>query len=248
MRQLPLAMRLRERADFDSFVAGTNVAAVQQLRACASGAGHGAYWLSGPRGSGKSHLLQAVCTLATATTATATAPGEGSDERPTALYLPLSQLLELGPLALADWQHAGVLALDELQAVIGRRDWERALFAVYREVEEQGATLIVAATAPPALQAFSLPDLASRFSAAMLLALRPLDDAAQRIALQRRARARGLTLPDDAALYLQRHFRRDLPTLCGLLDAIDGAAMQAQRRLTVPFIREVLGQPFPAAE
>jgi len=248
MRQLPLAMRLRERADFDSFVAGVNVAAVEQLRACARGAGRGAYWLSGPPGSGKSHLLQAVCTLAAATSGEGEGEGEGDGERGTALYLPLSQLLELGPLALADWQPAGVLALDELQAVIGRRDWEHALFALYREAEERGATLIVAASAPPGWLPFSLPDLASRFSAAMLLTLRALDETDQRTALQLRARARGLTLPDDAALYLQRRFRRDLPTLCGLLDAMDSAALQAQRRLTVPFIREVLGPPFPAAE
>ena len=43
------------------------------------------------------------------------------------------------------------------------------------------------------------------------------------------------------ALYLQRRFRRDLPTLYELLDTIDEAALQAQRRLTVPFIRQVLG-------
>jgi DnaA family protein len=49
-------------------------------------------------------------------------------------------------------------------------------------------------------------------------------------------------------LYLQRRFRRDLPTLWGLLDAIDSAALQAQRRLTVPFIREVLGSSSPASE
>ena len=42
MKQLPLAMRLRERALFDSFVAGANGAAVGQLRALASGAAAGA--------------------------------------------------------------------------------------------------------------------------------------------------------------------------------------------------------------
>ncbi|HEX4025468.1 MAG TPA: DnaA regulatory inactivator Hda [Steroidobacteraceae bacterium] len=238
MRQLPLAMRLRERADFDSFVAGANETAVEQLRACARGAAAGVaaggragmYWLCGPPGSGKSHLLQATCTLTASTGATA-------------LYLPLSQLLELGALALEEWEPAAVVALDELQVVAGRREWEQALFALYRAVEERGAALIAAAPAPPALLPFSLPDLASRFGAAMLLALRPLDESAQRRALQLRARARGLELPDDAALYLQRRFRRDLPTLCGLLDAIDSAALQAQRRLTVPFIRAALGPP-----
>ena len=89
---------------------------------------------------------------------------------------------------------------------------------------------------------FSLPDLASRFAAAVLLPLRPLDETGQREALRLRARARGLELPEETALYLQRRFRRDLATLYQLLDALDDAALQAQRRLTVPFIRQVLAQ------
>jgi DnaA family protein len=228
-------MRLRERADFDSFVAGANGAVVQQLRACAAGTGHGVYWLSGPAGAGKTHLLQAVCTQAVA---------RGG----TSLYLPLSQLLEMGPLALTDWQQAAVVAVDELDAVIGQRDWELGLFALYREAEERHAVLLAAASAPPGSLPFCLPDLASRFAAAMPLVLRPLDEAAQRSALQLRARARGLELPDDAALYLQRRFPRDLPTLCALLDTIDSAALQARRRVTVPFIREVLLPASPGAE
>jgi len=232
MKQLPLAIRLRERAVFDSFVAGPNAAVVEHLRSCASGANPGVSWLCGPAGVGKSHLLQATCTLAL-------------DAGLTALYLPMSQLLKLGPAALEGWQRAAVVALDELPKVIGQLDWEQALFRLYRTVEEHGAALIVAALTPPAQLSFALPDLGSRFAAAMLLPLRPLDEAGQRSALQLRARARGLELPHDGALYLQRRFRRDLPTLCDLLDAIDTAALQEKRPLTVPFIREVLAPRLP---
>ena len=47
----------------------------------------------------------------------------------------------------------------------------------------------------------------------------------------------GWNCREESALYLQRRFPRDLPTLYELLDTIDEAALQAQRRLTVPFIR-----------
>lgn len=234
MQQLPLQMRLRERAVFDSFVSGANAAAVAQLRAAVGKPGAAVYWLAGPAGVGKSHLLQSSCALALAA-------GH------TALYLPLSQLLRYGPAALESWQGAQVVALDELDLIVGQRDWEQAVFALYREAEERGATLLAAAAAPPALQCFALADLGSRFAAAMLLVLQPLDEPGQRQALQWRARARGLELPAATARYLQRRFRRDLPTLCTLLDTLDAAALQAQRRLTVPFIRQVLA-PRPAAE
>jgi DnaA family protein len=225
-------MRLRERAVFDSFVAGPNRAAVDQLRALARGAAGGVYWLCGPAGVGKTHLLQATCALARS---------EGAETA----YLPLSQLAALGPETLEGWQASRVTALDNVAAIAGRRDWEQGLFRLYREVDERGAVLLAAAAAPPLLLQFSLPDLASRFAAATLLPLRPLDEPEQREALRLRAHARGLELPEDTALYLQRRFRRDLATLYELLDAIDEAALQAQRRLTVPFIRQVLAQQRP---
>ena len=234
MRQLPLAMRLRERAVFDSFVPGSNAAVLAQLQAATDAAQSCVYWLYGPPGSGKSHLLQACCTRAL-------------ESGRTAAYLPLRELQAFGPDALQGWSEAALVALDELPAVAGRRDWEQALFALYRAGEERGATLIAAATAPAAQLPFVLPDLASRFAAALALPLQPLDERAQRQALQWRARARGLELPEQSARYLQRHFRRDLPTLCRLLDTIDTAALQAQRRLTVPFIREVLALSSPPA-
>jgi DnaA family protein len=227
VQQLPLAMRLRERAVFDSFVAGPNAAIVQQLRTLASGAAAGVYWLCGPAGVGKTHLLQASCAMARAA---------GLD----AAYLPLSQLLALGPETLEGWHAARVVALDDLAAIAGQRDWEQSLFRLHREAEERGAVLLAAAIAPPLLLTFSLPDLGSRFAAATLLPLRPLDEIEQRAALRLRAQLRGLELPEETALYLQRRFRRDLPTLYQLLEAIDAAALQAQRRLTVPFIRQVL--------
>src|SRR5665213_4487375 len=124
--------------------------------------------------------------------------------------------------------------------IAGDLPWEQRLFGLYREAQERGAMLIAAAVEPPLLLHFALPDLASRFAAAALLPLRPLPEAGQREALRLRAHARGLELPEETALYLQRRFRRDLPTLYHLLDTIDEAALQAQRRLTVPFIRSVL--------
>jgi DnaA family protein len=240
LKQLPLGIRLRERALFSSFVAGENRVVLEQLRAMARPSAPGARtdaplamparvaWLCGPPGVGKSHLLQAVCAE------------RGSDGALTA-YLPLAALRAHGPAVLEGWQDARLLAIDELAIVAGNRAWEQALFSLYRESEERGATLIAAAIEPPTRLPFALPDLASRFAAASVLSLRALDEAGQRAALRLRAHARGLELPEETAIYLQRRYRRDLRSLYELLDTIDEAALQAQRRLTVPFIREVLG-------
>lgn len=227
MNQIPLAIGLRERAVFESFIAGSNALAVAQLQAVAHGEADGVYWLSGPGAVGKSHLLQATCALA-----------RGTD----AVYLSMHQMVQFGPESLDGWHSARVVAIDDMHIVAGDSNWERALFRLYREVEERRASLLLAARLSPQGLQITLPDLASRFAAATLLTLRALDEVAQREALRMRAQARGLELPEDAALYLQRRFRRDLSTLYELLDTIDDAALRAQRRLTLPFIREVLAQ------
>lgn len=220
-------MRLRERAVFDSFIAGPNTQAVETLRAGARGQLREAQWLTGPVGAGKSHLLQALC-------------AESQQAQRTSAYLPLRELRSLGVEALAGWQQIQVLAVDDVDAVAGMREWEQALFGLYREAQEHGALLVATARDVPRALSFALPDLASRFNAANLLRLRPLEEEQQREALRVRALARGLELPEETALYLQRHFPRDLATLCQLLDTLDDAALAAQRRITVPFIRSVL--------
>ena len=100
----------------------------------------------------------------------------------------------------------------------------------------------MAASLPPQHLNFSLADLGSRCAAGLILTLAALDEVQQREALRLRANLRGLELPEETALYLQRHLPRDMETLYGLLDTLDAAALQAQRRLTVPFIRAVLAQ------
>ena len=86
-----------------------------------------------------------------------------------------------------------------------------------------------------------LPDLVSRFSRLPLFKISPLEDSRRIEALQLRARHRGLDLPGDAAQYLLHRSSRDMASLYGLLDKLDSESLIAQRRLTIPFVREVLG-------
>jgi DnaA family protein len=132
------------------------------------------------------------------------------------------------------------LCIDDLEQVVGRLEWERGLFGIVREAEDGGASIVVAAPSPPAMQRWALPDLGSRLSASAVFQLRALDEDEQREALQLRARLRGFDLPEETSRWLQRRFPRDMRALYGILDTLDEAALVAQRRLTVPFIRSVL--------
>jgi DnaA family protein len=218
-------VRLSDRARLESFVTGSNVEAIATLQTLLAAQGAGALWIWGPPGSGRSHLMQAACARV--------AP---------AGYFPLKDLGPLGPEALAGAAGLALVAIDDVQHVAGDDAWERALLFLYREIEAVAGRLVLAASDAPARSGFRLPDLASRLGAMPALALRPLDEAGQREALRLRAALRGLTLPEETASYLQRRHPRDMPTLLALLEKLDVASLSAQRRLTIPFIRQALGE------
>ena len=104
-------------------------------------------------------------------------------------------------------------------------------------------SVLMSACSRPLATAFSLPDLASRVLGATALALQPLDEAELEQAWTMRARLRGLD-PDAAAVrWLLRHQRRDFRSLMQALDRLDETALAAQRRLSLPFVRQCLGEP-----
>jgi DnaA family protein len=226
VQQLPLGVRIPDRAVFESFWPAKNRQAVEHAARVASGDAPGATWLCGSSGAGKTHLLQAICARSGAT-------GRAG-------YFPLAELVSLGSGVLEGLTLLECVCLDDLDRVVGELEWERVLFGLLREIQEKQGQLVVAAKAPPALLSWALPDLGSRFTAAAIFQLRELDESEQREALQLRARLRGFELPDETSRWLQRRFPRDMRTLYELLDTLDEAALIAQRRLTVPFIRSVL--------
>jgi DnaA-homolog protein len=221
--QLPLGVRLKDRAVFASFYSGANAGALAQLQALLADDRAAVVYLWGAHGAGKSHLLQAVC-----------------NRNDASVYLPLQQLAALGAGSIEGAEERPCVCIDDLQLAAGDMHWERAIFRLHTELEARAAKLLLAAELPPAALPIRLPDLASRLLASQTIQLQGLDEAQQRAALQLRARLRGLDLPEATAAYLQRRFRRDMHTLYGLLETLDLAALTAQRRLTVPFIREVL--------
>jgi DnaA-homolog protein len=226
MQQIPLGVRLLDRAVFGSFLPAHNGEALVHLQRVARGAAPALTWVCGPPGSGKTHLLQATCAAAS--------------EHVRAGYVPLAQVAALGVGVLDGLPQMQCLSVDDVDKVAGQLEWERGIFGLLREIEENGAQLVLAAQAPPALLPWALADLGSRCAAALVFQLRLLEEQEQQAALQLRARLRGLELPEETWQWLRKRYPRDMRTLYQLLDTLDEAALSAQRRLTVPFIREVL--------
>jgi DnaA family protein len=161
---------------------------------------------------------------------------------PGTAWLPLRPLRGHDPVLPEATSDLPLIALDDPQALAGAPDGQQRGFSLYNDCVSSGTRLVVAAREPAVDLPLALPDLRSRLAAMPPYALRPLDEAPQRAALQARAAVRGIELPDETLHYLQRRFARDMGSLYALLERLDAASLEAQRTLTVPFIRSVLDE------
>lgn len=225
--QLPLALRYPPDQRLDTFV-DAPVGVREQLQVLATQPGGDWAYLAGPAGVGKTHLLLATCAAA-----------DAAGRR--AAYLPL--IAAAGRLrdALDALEGNDLLAIDGLEAIAGHRDDEIALFDAHNRARAAGISLVYAARDIPDALAIGLPDLRSRLGQCTRITLAPLDDDGRREVLRQRAQRRGLVLEEAALEWLLKRVGRDLAGLTGLLDRLDRASLAAQRRITVPFLRQTLG-------
>ncbi|NWN81386.1 MAG: DnaA regulatory inactivator Hda [Halomonas sp.] len=226
--QLPLGVGLRDDATFVNFHPGPNATLVGRLIQQLEPGGEPFLYLWGAPGVGRSHLLQAACHAA-------------SDHGERTLYLPLEELGHFPPLMLEDIERLDLLAIDDLERVVGRPRWEEALFHAFNRLRDAGKRLMVAAEAPPRQLPVKLPDLASRLAWGLTFHVQGLDDAGRLAALQLRARVRGMQLGDEVARYILHRGPRRLDELFLLLEELDRASLSAQRKLTIPFVKQALG-------
>jgi DnaA family protein len=227
MQQLPLGWRWPAQHRFDSFHVGENRAEVGLLQSVACGDDDAWVFVSGVAGCGKTHLLIAACNAA-----------ESVQRR--AQYVPLRTLTGDRAAIVRGLGGCEVLALDDVDALAGGPA-EHALFDLYNRCRAEGATLLFSAAYVAPQVGFALPDLVSRLSMCTQAPLKALDDAQRRDVLRERAEARGFTLDDAVLDFLFNRYARDLGSLTTLLDRIDRESLAAKRRVTVPFLRGLLG-------
>lgn len=227
--QLPLRIGLRETPRFGNYEPGPNKEAVGVLEQTARGAGETVVYLWGKSGTGKSHLLQAGCS---------TAAARGAQ----AAYVSLALAGEDDPEALSGLEHYDLVCIDDVDARAGDRSREELLFHFFNRAQALGTVLIIAAQRSPGAAGFVLTDLASRCASGAVLRLRPLGDQDLRAMLQRRARERGFEISDEVAAYVLRRCPRDMASLGALIDSLDQSTLIEQRRVTIPFVRSLLGE------
>lgn len=227
-QQLTLPVVIRDDARFANYHAGPNEQIVQSLQQQWTTSGEPFIYLWGASGVGCSHLLQAACHYA-----------EGLGHH--SVYLPLDELVDIGPGVLESMEQLPLVALDNLQVIAGNEEWEEAIFHLFNRIRDRQSHLLIAANANPQQLGIRLPDLTSRLSWGMVYQVGALADEEKVLALLLRAHRRGLNLTDDVARYILTRGPRDSQALFDLLERLDQASLTAQRKLTIPFIKAEMG-------
>ena len=215
-QQLLLALLEAPPPTLDNFVPGANGAALAALRGFGRDPGLMSLYFWGGHGSGRSHLLQAWCTIR---------QGAYIDAR--------------AQPNLAGALQATALAIDNCDALSD--SGQIALFNLYNQARETGG-LVLTSGPLPAAQLSLRDDLKSRLAWGLALEVKPLTDAEKQAALLGHAGARGMRLSDDIVAYMLVHVRRDMPTLMRLIDSLDNASLAAKRPVTLPLLRELLAE------
>lgn len=224
--QLPLAVHLREPVSFDTFWPGPNAEAVAALRALASRPG--AVFLFSAGSYGKTHLLQSVARAAT-------------EAGKRAAYLDLDEFRGQPPAALEGLEQQDVVCLDSMHAAFLQTPWTHGVLRLTDELRARGKSVALAAKAPPERADSVLPDLATRLSAFTVFGLKAPLDCDRRAYLRARAAARGLEMNEDIAALIVARMQRGFTELLSVVETLDRAALAAQRKLTLPFVRQALG-------
>ncbi|MBL4638229.1 MAG: DnaA regulatory inactivator Hda [Proteobacteria bacterium] len=157
------------------------------------------------------------------------------------IYLSLAELMATAePEILQSIEQPDLLCLDDIDVVVGKKAWEEALFHCFNRVKVSGGKILIAADKSPANIEFSLPDLRSRLATALVYQLPSMSDEDKQQALIIQAQSRGLILSEDVAQHLLRHYGREMVELMAVLHKLDNASLAEKRRLTIPFVSQVL--------
>lgn len=224
--QLLLNVRPREYIRLSDFTGAAFAPVLAALEGVLAQEQARCYLWSGPE-SGRRELLTALC-------------GEAEVRGLSSVLLPLSEVLSFPPEMLQGLEQTDLLVLDRIEAVAGNAEWEEGLFHLYNRLQESQTRLVLGAAAPVRELGIRLPDLVSRWQQASVYGLPLPDDAIRSQLLQAGVTRRGLVLEPEVERYLVERGPRPLGAFLDCLERLDRLSLRDQRRLTIPFVREVL--------
>ena len=224
--QIPLQFEFKGDKTFKEFFTGDNQEIVDHLQNCASGSGEQLIYLWGGKGQGKTHLLHACC-------------HQAQQHNKLSFYVSLGKQLP-APSILEGLENFDIVCVDNIDQIATNDVWEQAFFSFFNRIHDLKNRLILSSSCPPDKLAIDLPDLKTRLNWGLSLRLQALNEKDRISALSFKARMMGFTITPQVGSFLLANYARDLPSLWTLLDKIDHETLAAKRKLTVPFLKQII--------
>ena len=228
-KQLPLQFEFRANQTFEDFFSSSNLEVIDHLQKASVGLGERQVFLWGASGLGKSHLLQACCHKAQSLDLSS-------------FYFSFSALELPDPELLIGLEVFNIVCFDNIENIAGNAAWENAFFNFFNQHRDQDHILIMSSNCAPKQIAIQLPDLKTRLNWGLTLKLQSLSDDDKIKALIFKADKMGFQISTQVGHFLLTHYERDLPALWVLLTKLDQASLAAKRKLTIPFLKQILNE------
>ena len=210
----------------EGFVGEQNKQAVAALKETVTANSPGMLYIWGPRGAGKTHLIHAVCALA--------------ESSGLPLHFVSASNFAEGHQSLGDLLPQTLVCFDDIDQLGADEEVAILILSWFEVIRATQGSMVFSGSVPIDHLKLAIPDLQSRIALAPSFYLTPMNDDQCRHALKLRARLKGFELENTVVDFILRHFDRDTVSLFALLDRIDRASLSHQRKVTIPFIREIL--------
>ena len=227
-KQIPFQFGDFQKNDLESFLERENEDLIKLIKQIASKESTHVLYLWGESGTGKSHLLQAACKQA-------------AESEHHVAYIPLKQIDELSAEMLHDLGELDLVCIDDVECVIGQIEWQQGLTWLYNELKDNKHSLIISGNKSPTNSELELDDLKSRLSSDQVIQIKSPNDDLKIEILKQKARERSFELSDEVVEFLIRRVDRNLTSLIEVLDKIDHASLAAKRKITIPFVKDLIG-------
>ncbi|MEC7875624.1 MAG: DnaA regulatory inactivator Hda [Pseudomonadota bacterium] len=225
--QIPFEFGNFQKIDFTSFVQGENKNLLHLLNVIAKKERSHCLYICGSEGTGKTHLLQATCKQA-------------DEINYHASYIPLKNHRDFNPEILNGLGKLDLVCVDDLEFISDNLEWQQRLTLLYNEIRDNNNSIVISSAFSSKNINIELNDLKSRLVWGQVFTIKPPDDQLKIEILKRKATERSFELSNNVAEFLINRFSRDLNSLIKILDEIDRSSLAAKRKITIPFIKELI--------
>ena len=225
--QIPFQFGNFQKNDLVSFLPGENQELLNLIDLITKKEVVHLLYLWGESGIGKTHLIQAACKQA-------------ADNGLHVAYIPLKQSSELSAEILHDLGELDLVCVDDVDYVAGQVEWQQALVWLYNELRDNNHSMMISGNKSQTNLQLEVEDLKSRLAWDQVAQIRSPNDELKIEILKQKANARSFELSNEVIDFLFRRVDRNLGSLIEVLDKIDHASLAEKRKITIPFVKELV--------